>query len=427
MSKKLIFLVFLCLFFAGCGASDSAAPEVYSDEIMTADAQRLPGMENSALMGTVPAQAAPEDAEDRWEANGSLAGGEAPAETETVAGSNFFTFIRANSVTTAEDGTELLYEYSCDTTFTSWDRETEEWVDGILEQIHQDYASNSENLLQYAQDHLTNVGAEYFYSFSNYQEVGVARHDTRVVSLMVLSSVYSGGAHPNAVQTTWNLDLEEKKLLRLEDVIHPDMVEVLAEMVKQRIDDKFVALGENALFSDYGDTISRSFFGEPMTPYWYFNDQGLVIFYNQYELGPYAAGIIKTQIDYPELEGILREDYFPGNYTQIPGDMLLRGDWDGYRRIPITVESDGERMLIGVEGEVYQIQLSEVSWLEGTVIGQKMLFSADRMTQNDVLELIGGYDDETRSYAVEFSDGQGNVTVYYIHPDRLSTEPQEGE
>lgn len=423
MRKKLFFLLFLCLFFTGCGASDPAAPEAYSDEVMTADAQGLPGMEKSSVMGNAPAQAAPEVVEDRHEVSGSMMDGEGLPETETIAGSNFFTFTRANSVTTAEDGTELLYEYSCDTSFNSWDRETEEWVNSILEQIRQDYVSNSSNLLAYAQEHLDAMGEEAFYSLSNYQEVGAARHDTRVVSLMVLSSVYSGGAHPNAVQTAWNLDLEEKKLLRLEDVIHPDMAEALAEMVKQQIDEKFLALGENALFSDYADTIAHSFFGEPMTPYWYFNDRGLVIFYNQYELGPYAAGIIKTEFCYPELEGILREEFFPGDYDQIPGDMLLRGNWDGYRRIPITVESDGERMLIGVEGEVYQVQLSEVFWLEGTAIGQKMLFSADRMTQNDVLELIGGYHDETRSFAVEFFDGQGNVTVYYIHPDGLFTEP----
>ena len=423
MRKKIVFLLFLCLFLTGCGGSAPAAPEAYSDEFVTADAA-VPQETAPAAMGSAnPAQAPPESSVYGNPASGTPTGGEGTLESDAVTGSNYFTFTRANSVTTAEDGTELLYEYSCDPAFTSWDQETQEWVDGILEQIRQDYAANSENLLQYARNHLTDVGAEFFYSFSNYQEVGVGRHDTRVVSLMVLSSVYSGGAHPNAVQTAWNLDLEEKRPLRLEDVIYPETGVLLGELVKQSLDEKFAALGEGALYEDYGDAVAESFSGEAMTPYWYFNDQGLVIFFNQYELGPYAAGIIKTEFAYPELEGILREEFFPGHYSRIPGDMLLRGDWDGYREIPITVETDGEQILIGVEGEVYQVQLSEVSWLEGTAIGQKMLFSADRMTQNDVLELIGGYDDETRSFAVEFLDGQGNVTVYYIHPDGLSAEP----
>ena len=427
MRKRLILLLTLCLFLTGCGgaAPDSAAPEA-SPEAATAPGAMLDAVEETeapAEKATEQETAAPAACETKEpeEAYGTL-----PGEGETdrqVSGSNYFIFTRANSVTTGDDGTDLLYEYICDTAFTSWDQETEAWVDDILEQIQKEYASNSTNLLQYAQEYLNEMGKEYFYGFSNYQEVGAPRHDYRIVSLLVLSSVYSGGAHPNSVQTAWNLDMEQKQLLRLEDVIYPESAATLGEMVKQKIDDAFRPLGEGALFPDYGETVASAFNGDPMTPYWYFNDQGLVIFFNQYELGPYAAGIIKTAFPYEELEGILREEFFPGCYTQIPGDMLLRGDWEGYRRIPITVESDGEQILIGVEGEVFQVQLSEVSWLEGTAIGQRMLFSADRMTQNDALELIGGYDDETRSFAVEFIDGQGNVTIYYIHPDGLSLDP----
>lgn len=422
MRKRLIFLMMLCLFLTGCGG---AAPEA-SPEVATAPGAMLDAVEETdapAQSVTEQETAAPAACETKDPTEDCETVPAAGETAPSASGTNYFVFTRANSVTTGDDGTELLYEYSCDTAFTSWDQETEAWVDGILEQIQKEYTSNSSNLLQFAQEHLDEIGEEYFYGFSNYQEVGASRHDTRIVSLIVLSSVYSGGAHPNSVQTAWNLDMEQKQLLTLEDVIYPESAATLGDMVKQKIDDAFQPLGEGALFPDYGETVASAFSGESMTPYWYFNDQGLVIFFNQYELGPYAAGIIKTAFLYEELEGILREEFFPRYYTQIPGDMLLRGDWDGYRRIPITVESDGEQILIGVEGEIFQVQLSEVSWLEGTAIGQRMLFSADRMTQNDVLELIGGYDDETRSFAVEFIDGQGNVTIYYIHPDGLSLDP----
>lgn len=422
MRKKLIFLIFLGFLMAGCGASDTAAPEIAADEYAPQEefayqTTEAPGtgepgglVETTAEIESVPeteAPAAVPDAEAMKEMNGT----------------NYFTFNRGSSITTAEDGTELLYEYSCDSTFTSWNGETQQWVEGILEQIRRDYTANSENLLQYAQGYLEDVGADYFYSFSNYQELGAARHDTHVVSLLVLSSVYSGGAHPNAVQTAWNLDLEQHRLLRLEDVIDPEQAGTLAQMVLQQIEETFAPMGEGALFADYAQSIEAAFLGDAMTPYWYFNDSGMVIFFNQYELGPYAAGIIKAELPYDSLKGILLEDYFPKHDQIIPGDMLLRGDWSGYRKIPITVESDGQQLLIGVEGEVYQVQLSEVFWLEGTAIGQQMLFSADRMSQNDILELIGGYDDESRSFALEFSDGQGNLIIYYIHPEGLSEAP----
>lgn len=423
--KKQIFLLLGLLLLTGCGSSapDSAALEYANETPRNASGKYGYTAETTAM----PGEEAPEEdiSNTDTEVNGipttmMLEAGDRKPEAEQT---HYFTFVRDSSIATAEDGTELLYEYSCDTTFSSYDPGLDGWVDSVLEGIRKEYTSNSSNLLEYAEESFTSGDAESFYCYSNYQELGVARHDSKLVSLVVLSSIYSGGAHPNTVQTACNLDMELRKILRLEDVIYPDGAQSLAEMVRTQVEDKFLSLGEGALFDDFADTIAGSFALDSMTPYWYLNENGLVIFFNQYELGPYAAGIIKTEIPYECLEGILREEYFPGDYSQIPGDLLLRGDWDGYRQIPITVESDGERILVGVEGEVFQVQLSEISWLEGTAIGQKMLFSANRLTQNDVLELIGGYDDESRSFAIEFSDGQGNTTIYYIHPEGLSTEP----
>lgn len=416
--KKMIFLLFGALLLTGCGAS---APEE-ANFAQAEEAQIEIGTNGSSLHGvsgtseTFPAGAGA--AED------GVTTEEPPAEpAEVWTSPSYFVFTRDSAISTAEDGTELLYEYTCDTDYTSMDPELEAWVDSVLEQIRRDYTSNSDNLLHYAQEYVTAAGSESFYSYSNYQELGVGRHDSKVVSLMVLSSVYSGGAHPNTVQTAWNLDMENRMVLTLEDVIYADSAQSLSELVLATVEEKFLPLGEGALFDDYADTISGSFVQGAMTPYWYLNDEGLVIFYNQYELGPYAAGIIKAEIPYSALDGILREEYFPGIYSALPGDLLLRGDWEDYRKIPITVEPEGDHILIGVEGEVYQVQLSEVSWLEGTAIGQKMLFSASSLTQNDVLELIGGYDDESRSFAIEFTDGQGDTTVYYIHPEGLSEAP----
>lgn len=416
--KKMILLLFGALLLSGCGASGGAPA---AEEYVALDEAEIEIGSNGSMFGGSP-ETFPAASADSAETEAPA--GKEPAEaTDTAISPSYFVFTRNSTISTADDGTELLYEYTCDTAYTSMDPELEAWVESVLDQIRQDYASNSANLLHYAQEYVTSSGAESFYSYSNYQELGVGRHDSKVVSLMVLSSVYSGGAHPNTVQTAWNLDMETRTVLTLEDVIYADGAQTLSQLVLATVEEKFLPLGEGALFGDYADTIFSSFALGAMTPYWYLNDEGLVIFYNQYELGPYAAGIIKAEIPYSALNGILREEYFPGSYSELPGDLLLRGDWEGYRKIPITVEPEGDHILIGVEGEVYQVQLSEVSWLEGTAIGQKMLFSASSMTQNDVIELIGGYDDESRSFAIEFTDGQGNTTVYYVHPEGLSEAP----
>ena len=296
-------------------------------------------------------------------------------------------------------------------------------MDGILNDIDQAYKSDSSNLYDYAVEFVELNGTDYFYSHSNYQQLGIARHDSTVVSLISLSSLYSGGSHPNSVQIAYNLDIGNQRLLRLEDVIAEDSADELAQLVLAKVNETFAPLGEGALFSDYADWIDTSMIYGNMTPYWYLNDQGLVIFYNQYELGPYAAGIIKAELPYETLSGILLEDYFPAEPDGTPGDLVLRGDWEGYRRIPITIEPEGETLLIGVEGRVHQVQLSEVMWLEDTPIAQEILFSAMALGQNDVLELTGGYTDDARSFAIEFINGQGEHKLYYIHDGELSAEP----
>ena len=92
-------------------------------------------------------------------------------------------------------------------------------------------------------------------------------------------------------------------------------------------------------------------------------------------------------------------------------------------RIPITIEKEGERLLVGVEGTVYQVQLSEVLWLEDIPIAQQVLFSAKSLCSNDVLEITGGYTDDSRSFAIEFLNGRGEGQILYIHDGELSAEP----
>lgn len=419
MSKKLTILFLLALMLSGCGASaDSAEPmEEYAQTPQSASSVDGNG---SSVYGGGSETMAPAGIESYDIAEST---GEVQRAEKTVSDARYFIFDRKTNQVYNDEGTALLYEHYCATTFDSADQELDGWVGSVLDQIQRDYTSNSRNLTQYAQETLELSEVEDFYSYSNYQELGVARHDERFASLLSLSYVYSGGTHPNAVQTAYNLDMEKCVMLTLEDVIFEGSAGALGEMVYDQVTAKFQQLGEYALFEDYPTTIANSMEYGNMTAYWYLNDTGMVIFYNQYMLGPYAAGIISVEIPYADLEGILKEEYFPAEYEDIPGDLVLRGDWEGYHKIPITIQAEGERLLVGVEGQVYQIQISEIYWLEGTPIMQQMLFSASELTQMDVLEIIGGFQDETRSFAIQFTNGSGETAVYYVHGDGLSTEP----
>lgn len=348
----------------------------------------------------------------------------AVTEGTEVCDAEFFRFSKGTNTVTDDAGTAILYENYSMVEFTSPDPERSAWVQEILNRIAQDYNTNSSNLRQYAEEYLLDGDSELFYSYSNYQQLGVARHDDAVVSLLALSSLYSGGTHPNSVQIAYNLDIENRRLLRLEDVITEEGAQALAKLVRADVDETFTVIdGGNGLFDDYGDTIDSSMVYGNMTPYWYLNDTGLVIFYNQYELGPYAAGIIKAELPYGELEGILLPEYHPAPRDGAPGDLVLRSSTEGWHLIDVPIEPEGETLLVGLDGKVYQVQLSEVLWMNGSPISQELIFSARSLCRNDVLQITGGFDDDNRSFAIEFIDGRGVHHIYYLHPGELTEVP----
>lgn len=403
MLRKLSFILVLAMLLSACGAS---APKDHHG----AESAGV----GSGSLNSIPAETASDFAETPENA--------ADAASDVCA--EYFCFTKYSNTVSTDDGVDMFYENRCMPSFVSPEHSRSEWVGSVLADIDRDFNADSSNLLQYAEDYLRENGTDYFYSYSNYQQLGIARHDEAVVSLISLSSLYSGGSHPNSVQTTYNMDISGQRLLMLEDVIEEQSARKLAELVQSGVDSKFAMIdGVNGLFDDYADTISTSMIYGNMTPYWYLNDVGLVIFYNQYELGPYAAGIIKVEIPYADLEGILLEEYFPAPGDGSTGDLVQKGEGTDGKRISITLDDENSSLLIGVEGTVYQVQISEVLWMNNTAIAQDLRFSALSLNGNDLLQISGGYSDETKSFVIEFLDGRGDHHLYHIRDGELTAEP----
>lgn len=396
MLRKLSFVLIFAILLSACGAS-APAEDGLEDAVVASAAETI-----------------------------APAGGEDLETTEAAGECSEAEYFRINQYSNAmenDDGVTLVYENYAQAEFVSQDPARTQWVSEILSGIRRDFQVDSENLHTYADEFVAEWGTDGFYSYSNYQQLGVARHDEAVVSLISLSSLYSGGSHPNSVQTAYNLDISGQRLLHLEDVILEEAAPELAKLVRARVDEKFTMIdGGNGLFEDYGDIIDNSMVYGNMTPYWYMNNEGLVIFYNQYELGPYAAGIIKAELPYADLEGILLEEYFPAPGDGQSGDLCLRWEGEDGHRIPITLGQEGGKLLVGVIGTVYQVQISEVMWMEDMPIAQELLFSALSLGENDILELTGVYHDETSSFVIEFTDGRGVQHLYHIQEGDLTDD-----
>lgn len=116
----------------------------------------------------------------------------------------------------------------------------------------------------------------------------VTYNQNNILSLFYDQYVYSGGAHGNTVRQsqTWNVRGGCQITLRN---YGDDPVGLEAEIL-DRVREEIalqIARGENMYFEDYSKLISDTFNPESF----YLTPQGMVIYFQQYDIAPYASGI----------------------------------------------------------------------------------------------------------------------------------------
>ena len=118
-----------------------------------------------------------------------------------------------------------------------------------------------------------------------------------LLSLVFLEYQFAGGAHGSTIQSGYTFDLTTGKQISLADQFLPgvDYVSVISKEVKRQIDERGLT---EAPFEPFQKI-------RPDQNY-YLTNQGLVVFFQQYEIMPYAAGIQEFTIEYQDLQGMLK-------------------------------------------------------------------------------------------------------------------------
>ncbi len=128
----------------------------------------------------------------------------------------------------------------------------------------------------------------------------------KVVTVVLNSSSYLGGAHGSAAQHYYNFDLKEQKQIKLEDLLRPQQKAALEKLTHEAfktwvMDSK---LADNV--ADYEQAwpfkLSNNFL---------LGEQGLILQYGEYEIGPYVVGLPRLVIPYDQLQDVLKEEYLP--------------------------------------------------------------------------------------------------------------------
>lgn len=111
---------------------------------------------------------------------------------------------------------------------------------------------------------------------------------------------YTGGAHGNVNVSTYMIDVEEKEIVKLEDICsNIEELEKRAEVIFRR--EYEIApdanLGEEGFwFQDNQFHLNRNFS---------FENETLVFVFNQYEIAPYSMGLFYIEIPFSTIKDIL--------------------------------------------------------------------------------------------------------------------------
>jgi len=135
-----------------------------------------------------------------------------------------------------------------------------------------------------------------------------------LLSVIFFNYQYAGGAHGLTVQSSYTFNLETGEEYTLKDLMRSDAdyVSFISGIVKNQIDERI----KEGLLPDYLLTPFEAIKDEQD---FYLSNNALVVYFQQYEYFPYAAGIQEFAVDFSELKDMLKPEFsFLNEGSQLP-------------------------------------------------------------------------------------------------------------
>jgi hypothetical protein len=123
----------------------------------------------------------------------------------------------------------------------------------------------------------------------------------RTLTVKYETFAYTGGAHPNTNLSFYTFDRETGQMLTLEDMVSDTMA--LLKLVEKAFREKQSLSAQNNL-EEQGYFLRDGKFFLPANVG--MGREGMVFYYNPYEIAAYVVGPIQVVVPYEQLNGILR-------------------------------------------------------------------------------------------------------------------------
>lgn len=232
------------------------------------------------------------------------------------------------------------------------------------------------------------------------------RCDTRVLSLVFDVAQNLGGVHDSLVRYARSYNSYTGELLTLDDVAKN------TEQLKTFIGNYVIGLaggeeympdGESILFPEFEETI-KNIVAEGQQ--WYFDERGLVIYANPYDIAPYGYGVLCFTVPYTALEEFMDADFMPPLEREGENGMMLAEAGDSFRHEDVsmvgsvTVDEGAQSVILSAEETVYDIKLYSA---------ERMLWQRNYMTDGESMELVCYIPDVVPNIMLEYRLADGTV------------------
>ncbi len=179
-------------------------------------------------------------------------------------------------------------------------------------------------------------GGEGFSPHSEESTITILLADDRVFSFIKETSSFSGGAHGGETTLGYNYDSQTGEQLGLSAVISDR--EALYEEIIARLAEDY---GDADLFPEYKETVHQQVFDQAagVGNYSYslkfvLTHQGMTVYFNPYEIGPWTAGIVKVEIPYDNEKVGFNQKYICTYDTDVH-------KLNEYKSLSIDIDGDG--------------------------------------------------------------------------------------
>ncbi len=281
--------------------------------------------------------------------------------------------------------------------------------DKITERMS-DVRESLKNAIIETQEYYTEDMATGIYSYDSVYQYNMCGD---LVSIKTSNYVYSGGAHGMSYLVAYTGNIGGKDTFALGDLFkeEQDGITSVKNIIKEKINAQKDMYFAEALTTVDSMDLSNSF---------YIDETGnLVIYFNPYEIAPYAAGIIEFSISPDELEDVLKTNIYSYLKSGESEKCLLRFNGAPFYTENSVLVSDEGTSLLPLREVSEKIGL-DIQWSaeNGVLVnGEKLSQKSGAVLVKDVYYVSADYFEAFKDYADVFTDNNGIVNIFSVETE----------